>query len=163
MIKRFGKLLIPVMILAVLSAAIVYAAPGDENDPLITLSYIKDVLMPDIEAKIDKKVEEAISKIEISAPATGEFGSDSYTVVNVNAKYSVIGDEGTEMVVRSGSGTIISSAQGGVADLTVGTDLTNGTQAPLNHHLLIPRSDNRGIKFESDSIVLVKGTYKVTK
>lgn len=157
------KILAIIVVSVILSTVMAYAAPGDNNDPLVTLSYITDVLMPDLESQIAKKVtnevKSAVSNIQTGTGAT----SDSFALVNIKAGYSIIGDEGTELVVRSGAGKIVATSQGGVADLTLGIDLANSADAPLNHHLLVPRSDKRGIEFSSDAIVLVKGTYSVSK
>ncbi len=160
---KLKKILAILIVTAILSTVMAYAAPGDNNDPLVTLSYITDVLMPDLESQISKKVTSEVKSAMSDADDGTGASSDGFALVNINSDYSIIGDEGTELVVRSGSGKIVATAQGGVADLTAGVDLANGTDAPLNHHLLVPRSDKRGIEFSTNAIVLVKGTYSVSK
>ncbi len=160
---KLKKILTILIVTAILSTVMAYAAPGDNNDPLVTLSYITDVLLPDLESQISKKVTNEVKSAISNADIGSGSSSDGFALVNIKSDYSIIGDEGTEFVVRSGTGKIVATSQGGVADLTDGIDLANGTDAPLNHHLLIPRSDKRGIKFSSDAIVLVKGTYSVSK
>ena len=167
------------LVMFVLSAIIAFAAPGDSNDPLITLSYITQTLMPEIDSKIDQKINAKIgsdldAKIsEIideelasytpasSSPSSGGASAESFILVNVRKNQRIIGGEGTEFVVRSGQGVIIATEYGGIAALTAGYDLTNGIAVPLNHHLLVPRNDSRGIKFSTNAIVLIKGTYTV--
>ena len=85
----------------------------------------------------------------------------SFTVVNLNAGQSVIGEAGTEMILRMGSGKIIATQKGGLADTTSGYDLSNGTAAPSNHLLIVPVADGRGFKAETDSIIMIKGGYTV--
>ncbi len=164
--QKLKTILAAILVCTLASAVMAFAAPGDDGDPLVTLSYITDILLPDIDSRIDKKVNtsvsEAIGNLDVSAP-TGDAASESFTLVNIKSGYRIIGAEGTELVLRSGEGSIVATAQGGVADLTSGADLANGTPAPLNHHLLTPRSDARGISFTTDAIVLVKGTYTVSK
>ncbi len=160
---KVKKILAILIVSAILSTVMAYAAPGDNNDPLVTLSYITDVLMPELESQISKKVTNEVKSAISNADLGSASSSDGFALVNIKSDYSIIGDEGTELVVRSGIGKIVATAQGGVADLTAGVDLASGTDVPLNHHLLIPRSDKRGIKFSSDAIVLVKGTYSVSK
>ncbi len=109
------------------------ASPGDSDDPIITLSYIEDILK----------------------------GQLSFKVVNLEKGNVLIGDEGTELVLRMGSAKIIATEKGGLADLTDGYDLADGTQMPSNHHLVIPVADGRGIEAQNTAIVLVKGDYKV--
>jgi len=148
-----------------ISTVIAFAAPGDDSDPLVTLSYITDVLLPDIDSRIDRKVNTAVNEAmqgnSVSNPSAE--GGETFVLVNIEKGYSLIGEEGTEMVVRAGSGTVIATSQGGLADLTSGVDLADGSVIPLNHHLLVPRSDSRGLDFDEKAIVLIKGAYKVTK
>ncbi len=155
--KKIKTTLIFVVVCLIVSTIISFASPGDNNDPLVTLSYITDVLLPDIDSRIEKEVETNVTE------AMADVSNTSFVLVNVNANQKIIGDEGTEFVLRSGSGKIVATNQGGVADLTAGSDLPNGTDIPMNHHLLVPRSDSRGMVFTTDAIVLVKGTYTVSK
>lgn len=137
------------LVCMLISAILVFAAPGDSGDPLVTLTYITDVLLPDIDGRIDRKV------------AAASETNGSFKLVNVRAGSVLYGNEGTEIVLRSGGATIIAGNNGGISDLTNGSDLTSDMLVPLNHHLLVPRTDSRGLYFVTDSIVLVKGVYSV--
>lgn len=64
---------------------------------------------------------------------------------------------GTEAVLRSGKGIIVAGSGGGLADLTSGHDLKGGSLVPLNHLLLAPSSDGRGIRAETTVVFLAKG------
>lgn len=159
---RIKALLIAIVIFIAASAIVAFAAPGDSNDPLVTLSYITDTLIPEIDARVDKRVAQKVDEaLENHTPSSGGESSDGYILVNVKKNQRIIGGEGTEFVVRSGSGVIVATANGGLADLTVGLDLPDGTEAPLNHLLLSPRNDSRGIKFTTNGIVLIRGKYTV--
>lgn len=150
------KILIPAAVGAALiglTAVAVIATPGDGNDPIVTLSYINDTVIPSLKEYVDSKI--------TSAPQTPAGSSSSYNLVNVKAGQKIIGSEGTEFVLRMGSGTIVATANGGVADLTDGTDLTDGSPIPANHNLLSPKNDSRGLRMSTDGILLIKGTYTV--
>ena len=67
--------------------------------------------------------------------------SEKFEVVNVGAGKKVIAGEGTEMILRMGSGTVIESMRGGIADTTEGADLADGTAVPSNHLLIVPLAD----------------------
>jgi len=160
--KRTKRLFVLTLVVFVVSAVISFAAPGDSNDPLVTLSYITNTLMPSVETKIDQKVDAKIdAALKNFKPETTAAPSDKFILLNVKKNQVIYGDEGTEFVIRSGSGVIIATSNGGIADLTAGVDLPNGTDFPLNHHLLCPRNDSRGIQFKTNGIVLVKGNYTV--
>ena len=121
------------LILASAGAVCLYAEPGDSSDPIITLSYVEDVVKKEL----------------------------SFQIVNMNKGDVLIGEAGTEIILRMGSAQIIATEKGGLADLTAGTDLPDGTAMPSNHHLVIPVDDGRGIEAENTVIVLVKGDFEL--
>ncbi len=125
------------LVTALLTLVFVAASPGSAEDPLISRSYIDTVLMP----KIEKM--------------------NSFEVVSLYAGQRLIGAAGCEMIVRSGSGIIIASEKGGVADTTDGADLPNNGTAPSNHLLIVPLADGRGIYAGSDMLIMVKGKYHI--
>lgn len=133
---------------------LVFAAePGSGDDPLISKSYIDDVLLPKIYAYIDNAV---------GGNASAGV-SNSFEVVTVGAGKKVTGGAGTEMILRMGSGSIIASARGGLADATMGADLGDGAAIPSNHLLIVPLNDGRGVRIasESDAILMIKGSYNI--
>lgn len=118
------------------------AAPGTEDDPLVSKSYV--------DAQIDGL------KSQISS---GSAGSATFSVVSVAAGKKVLGKEGTEIIVRSGEATAIDNGENGVSDLSAGIDLKTGQRAQLDHLLLIPREDGRGILAQSELYIMVRGGY----
>ena len=70
----------------------------------------------------------------------------------------LIADSGTEMILRSGKAVAV-SGMNGMVNVTAGTDIVNGMEIPLNHLLIVPASDGRGMRFAMDSWVMVKGVY----
>jgi len=149
------KIIVTVIAIFFLTAAVVIASPGSGDDPLVTLSYITDEVIPEIKAYIDEKLSDAPSS------ETKPAASSDFNLVNVKANHKIIGDEGTQFVLRMGTGTIVATENGGVADLTAGIDLKHGTPIPANHNLLAPKDDSRGVHMETDGIILIKGTYTV--
>ncbi|MCL2158224.1 MAG: hypothetical protein FWH48_07380 [Oscillospiraceae bacterium] len=134
-----------------LAASGATAAAGSADDPLVTLSYINKVLKPSLE--------ELISKSNAST------SSSSYVVLELSKGKKLRVKEGTlELVVRPGGAAVViseDSAQG-IADLTTGEELLNGQSLPINHSLLIPRNDGRGIAITSAvAYVMVRGDYEI--
>ena len=129
-----------------------YAAdPGSNEDPLVSLSYINDVLMPQIKSYVD-------SKSVASAPQ----GTDSsFYLVNLKAGQTVIGAQGTQFILRMGSASIVATNKGGIADVTAGCDLSLNAQMPANHLLIVPFDDWRGVSMKTDGILMIKGVYSV--
>ncbi len=138
--------------------AVFAADPGTEGDPVVTLSYITDKVIPDIYAYIDSKIsgapQDGTSAGVVSDAAT-------FAVAEVPAGREVICDAGCEIILRSGSAKVIATAKGGLADTTAGYDLPNGSQAPSNHLMIVPVGDGRGVYAETDCILMIKGNYSV--
>lgn len=112
---------------------------GTAGDPVVTKSYV-DALF----ASVSQGTEAAV-----------------FEVVEVDAGASLIGGAGTELILRGGKATAIDNGADGVSDLTAGKDLRSGTAVALNHLLLVPRADGRGLRCESKSWVMVKGAYTI--
>ena len=130
-----------------------YAQPGTESDPVITLSYIKDTVIPEIYEYIDSKISDK------SSPESGQ----TFVVAEVPEGKRIICDAGCELILRSGKAEIIATKKGGIADTTAGTDLPDGSEVPKNHLLIVPVDDGRGMDMETDCILMIKGGYSVKK
>ena len=167
--------------MGVMSVQFVYGRapePGSEQDPIITRSYLEDVVAPQIynylhenieglTKRIDElmnrtqAVEESIEALKQNPQAPSQGESERFTVVQVEAGQKLIGGEGTELILRMGRATIIATEMGGLADTTHGQDLQNGTAMPPNHMLIIPRADGRGFEAHETVLVMVKGPYVI--
>jgi len=88
-------------------------------------------------------------------------GKTSYVPLQLQPGQSLIGDEGTELILRSGEGTAIDNGANGVSDISGGRDLMSGMKVELNHLLLVPRGDGRGIKVSTEAWVLIRGSYTI--
>ena len=89
--------------------------------------------------------------------------STGWQVVQVPAKTTVVGETGTEMILRSGSATAVDNGKNGISDLTGGKDLRMGQSITQNHLLLIPGSDGRGIKTVGMCFVMINGGYTLVQ
>ena len=158
MIKYPGKFkktlflsgIITILCIFTFQAYQVLAEPGSYDDPVITLSYLKEVFMPSIRQELDAKIKNVKSS-----------GGDSFSVVNIKPGQRLIGNAGTELILRMGEATIISTEKGGLADTTQGEDLHNGVHMPSNHLLIIPMDDGRGLIANTEVLVMVKGGYNI--
>jgi hypothetical protein len=131
------------------------SAPGSADDPIVTKSY----------------VDQKLAGVGGGTPNTGgnTGGSTggmatgaSYKVVTLDPGQTIKGGEGAEFILRGGAATAIASSNGGVSDVTGGTDLAQGEKIEVNHLLLTPRNDGRGMKVGgSTAYVLVRGSYTI--
>lgn len=147
------KKIISAIIIGALMCTLIYAfaAPGTNDDPLVSLSYITDTVVPEIHKYIDEKIK------SVSSGSSDE--ASVFTVVDVKKGQTVKAGKGCELILRMGSGTIIGSQSGGISDVTAGYDLADGTIMPANHLLICPLDDGRGIKVSADGKIMIKGAY----
>lgn len=137
------------------SSLAVFSEPGGTDDPVVTKSYIVDKVVPELKSYVDQQLG------IVSSDGTVTARPSTFVVVNLNAGQSVVGEAGTEFILRMGNGTVIATQKGGLADTTAGFDLANGTEMPSNHLLIVPVADGRGFKAATDSIVMIRGGYTV--
>ena len=158
------------------SGAETNAAAGSADDPLVTLSYINKVLKPSLEESVLKAANQAIADklkdFTVSAPSNqqntyilSEGASSSYLTLELAKGQRLRVKEGSlELILRPGSSAVVISnfQTQGIADLTTGDELLNGDNLPINHSLLIPRNDGRGISITSViAYVMVRGDYEI--
>ena len=141
------------LIIAIGCIAMGYAAdttPGSSTDPVVTKAYV------------DKAIAELKTEFQTNGVTTSDGAvSAQWEVVFAEAGKSIIGGQGTQMILRSGKAVITLQGPDGVSDLTAAGDLKDGTKVELNHLLLFPRADGRGIKLTADAYVMVLGSYEV--
>ena len=130
-----------------LGSSIVFSEPGTESDPLVTLSYVNRSI-EQIKTYIDEKI------------GTGG-GSYELTILDVPKGQFLIAKAGTEIILRAGTATAVVSELGGLTDITAGVDLGKDALIPLNHFLIIPRDDGRGVYCTTDAVFMVRGDYEV--
>lgn len=166
--KRFIHIILTVTALAVVTASVSYAAgtePGSAEDPVVSQSYV-DAKISELNSQISSLNNQVSSLAEQVRSNTGSTGGTSqgakFQIIGpVAAGKKIIAGESTEIVLRGGKATALASQYGGVADLITGTDLQTGAEIPLNHLLLVPRDDGRGITITSEAWVMVRGSYTI--
>ncbi|MFD0680749.1 MULTISPECIES: hypothetical protein [unclassified Paenibacillus] len=155
---------------------------GTIDDPVITKSYFEQNISLKVAEEMNKQTitEDKVKQIiaaelgnnkggssgstnpQPPPAAITDSGSTSLSVLKLEPGQTLYGTTGTEMIVRSGKVTIISSDENGVPDVTSGKDILAGSTVELNHLLIIPR-EGRGIKsdpkLKQDIYVMVRGSF----
>lgn len=162
------KILIISVILIFALTTVIFADPGDTNDPIVVLSYLNDRMTSFIkEYNLEdiKVIKEQVSKL--SGNSTGTTGSGSASsdlvVVEINAGEKIIAGAGAELILRGGKATVVGSELGGLTNVTMGKDFVSGMEVVPNNLLIVPRDDGRGVYTDSYAIFMVRGTYEVVK
>lgn len=145
--------------------AVIYAAPGDSNDPIVVLSYLNDrikALISDYKLEeiedLQEKVDELASK---GGSGTGGGSSAALEVVEIRTGEKLIAGAGTELILRGGKAFVIASEMGGISNVTAGKDFVSGMEFVANHLMIIPRDDGRGAYTNDYAIFMVRGTYEI--
>ncbi len=177
---------------SLLTCSLALLVQGDEliydsqNDPLVSLSYINEVVISQYDEKIseiNKKISELTEKNEALSKENSvlqaslvvanaqieelqkqlDEKSSGYEIICLKKGQKLLATEPCELILRSGTSIIVSISTNGVNDLTAGTELANAAAVPLYHSLLVPRgNDGRGIQVTSDeAYIMVRGGHEI--
>lgn len=140
--------------------------PGSSEDPLITRSYLERRLST-LEINNHTVLSDEVLNFIIEDITRRIFSQLSYVEkgtfkpVSANTGQLIIGDEGTEIILRVGSALIFSEVDNGVVNITTGRELLNGDRVDINNKLIVPRDDGRGVFVTEDSWFIIRGNYSI--
>ncbi len=124
--------------------------PGSINDPIVTKSYVDEQINNKVNEQMDI-LKQQLSKI-----------NNNLAVEKLETGQILIGDVGTEFILRGGSAVAYGKSLNGIPDITGGIDIKIGSKIPKNHLLLFPRDDGRGIKITSGpAYIMIIGNYQM--
>ena len=147
------------------------AAVDEDAVKEIAESVAKDVAK-DIAEGIAKDIAEDVAE-DVSTNVAAEIVNNAITgITPAGSEFvAVFVSEGgivypkgnsLEVILRSGNAVVVSPFENqGLSNITNGTDMANGKSITLNHQLLIPRNDGRGVKIISTggAYVMIRGEY----
>ncbi len=152
-----------------------------EDDPLITLSYLEQVVLPAFKdeilglvglASFDDPDDEYIDASEYpedeeenNIESADSMADATYSLLELSYGDTVMAESICEFIVRPGSEVVAVSpfpAQG-IADITNGIEVLDGDYISINAYCLIPRgSDGRGMRVESENAyIMIRGDYTI--
>lgn len=152
----------------------VSATGGDQADPLITLSYLTQVIKPELLSKVDEQVaanEQAlVSKVDaaisdyskkMEEALGGTNGEEAvYTVIELSKDELLCPVTGGEILLRAGSASVLAGSVPVLHDATTGAAVGIGGTLQLNHLYVIPL-EGAVISATTDCTLLVRGEYVV--
>ena len=177
--KKNSVFVVVAITLIGIMTAYIYAA-GTAEDPLISLSYLNSVLLPQIESRIDQRVkaatsdelEDAVAKAveerlsSFISDGGGEISlsAGAFETVQLLEGQSLTAREGSvEVLLRRGIFHCIDPEGQGITNMTAGTEVRGGSTLTLQNLYLIPRADGRGIVCDTqEGWVLVRGSFLVS-
>ncbi len=166
--KKYTYVIIAAFAVAVVLISTVFASTptgGTETDPLVSKSYVDKVVADAIKIASGTNASggSSVDMDRIIADVKSELSKTSvegYVPVNATKGQTLIGHEGTEIILRSGKATALAPESNGIVNVTSGSDLINGAEVKANNLMIIPRYDGRGVYVTSDDAwFLIKGGY----
>ncbi len=176
--KKSKIIIISIIITLFTALGFTVAASYDSSeDPIISLSYLRDVFEPEIFDKLEERFDELKEELkqsvqdiigdnefdeEQSEPTVVSYGYEVIELTTGDALYAV---SACDIMLRAGDATCVAPDESqGIANYTAGTEIYNGQNLTINHMCLIPRGDGRGVVAESESVFLmVRGDYTIVK
>lgn len=164
--KRFKKSLLSFLAVVFLLTLFVSADSNysTADDPLVSLSYVNNVLKPQI-------ISEVLNEVKSQYPSIGVPNSgaqSTYTLVELKKGGRIEATGCCEIIMTYGSSSaFVTSSDNmyagvGLDDLTVGKRLLDGDLVMSDHYIVIPKGDGRGVSVTSDSAYfLVRGEYNI--
>lgn len=165
---RLGALALSAVLLGTVAAL---AAGGDQNDPLVTLSYLNQTAIPQIVKQVEEKTaarqkeleqtfSDQISQYQQSGQSPSSGGSASYTLVSMSKGQVMSLGVGCEILPRVGAVTVKAATTPALIDLTTGGTVNSGASLTRNHLYMATIAD-RTLTATGDVKLLVRGSYSI--
>lgn len=97
----------------------------------------------------------------VSPPPSATPQTVAFEVLHMQAGQTITFESGTEFILRGGSAVALTGPYNGIPDVTAGADVMNGQAIGSNHLMIIPVTDGRGMIFQTESWVMVRGGYTI--
>ena len=154
--KKTLTTIILIVALAMVAAVTVYAVAnyGTKEDPLVTSSYLQDVVQPRMEDAYSSTLDGEVREMEDQFADQVAAAGGSYVL---ESGQTLTGRAGTELLMRTGTAAVTQSA---AIDLTTGESAAVGAKLTENHLYLV-QADGAGIQATADTTVMVRGGYSV--
>lgn len=173
--KKWTAVLAAALALSILGVGVATAASGDQNDPLVTLSYLEQTAIPQVVEEVEEKstarqveLEQALAdqiaqyKKEIqSLASSGDSGSASYTLVTLSSGQTMYLDVGCELMLRVGTAKVNAATSPALIDIATGGSINNGTSLTKNHLYMATIADRTITPTAATVKLLVRGGYSI--
>ena len=146
-------------------------AAGDQEDPLVTLSYLNQTAIPQIVEQVEDRTAQRQEELEESFRTQlnqyqqgnqgGETASAGYTLVTLAQGQVMHLEVGCEVLLRVGSASVQADSSPALIDLSAG-GTADGGDALEKNHLYMSTIEGRTLTADAATVkVLVRGGYTV--
>ena len=146
-------------------------AAGDQEDPLVTLSYLNQTAIPQIVEQVEERTAQRQEELEESFRTQlnqyqqgnqgGETASAGYTLVTLAQGQVMHLEVGCEVLLRVGAASVQADSSPALIDLSAGGTADGGAALEKNH-LYMSTIEGRTLTADAATVkVLVRGGYTV--
>ena len=154
---RMRSIIIGLVLLlaAGVTAYAVTTAYGSREDPLITKSYLDEVVRPELEKTVQAELEKALNEVKA--------GSGEFTLLTLKSGQTVTCAVGTELLPRFGEvrAYAYDSADVALVDTTNAATVKSGAALSANHLYMVTILGNGFTAAADNTKVLICGTYTI--
>lgn len=156
--KKTTVIVMLIVAIAMLAGVAVYAVTnyGSASDPLVTASYLRDVVQPTMMDQYQSALNSAVGTAETRFSDELSSAASTYQTVTLSAGQTLRGGAGTEVLLRSGSAV----ASAVLTDSTAGSTLAAGGSLTANH-LYFVQTDGVAVRTEAGATLMVRGGYSI--
>ena len=146
-------------------------AAGDQEDPLVTLSYLNQTAIPQIVEQVEDRTAQRQEELEESFRTQlnqyqqgnqgGETASAGYTLVTLAQGQVMQLEVGCEVLLRVGAASVQADSSPALIDLSAGGTADGGAALEKNH-LYMSTIEGRTLTADAATVkLLVRGGYTV--
>ena len=176
---KFKALPLLLALTLLLGTGAAFASGGGKSDPLVTLSYLTDIALPELlddltdvtEVIADDLRDDLSDQIDtyedemtalVASADTGSQGNETYTLLTLTDGQTLAPAVGCEMMLRVGSITVNAATSPALIDITTGEGVNNGTSLTKNHLYMATIPDRTLGPVSGTVKLLVRGSFTVT-
>lgn len=162
-----------ILLLLTAALALPIGAAGGADDPLVTLSRLKTLLLQPTESYIESRAEEikkellgtngtgAVDKEALAKQAAASLGGDSVSQVRLTKGQRVSGPIGGGFILTDGEATVTSLTASDLIDISAGQNAVPGTTVKKYGYYIIGVDNGCGMTVTSDiaTIKLLDGAF----
>lgn len=138
-------------LLLLLGSQSALAAGGDRDDPLVSLSYVRETFIP--------AIKKAFSELVSGRKATDGSGATGRVAVSAGGSVSL--EQGRSFVLTGGSARL-TLRRGSVVNASAGAEAGSGALTP-NQRYIVCEDSAATVEIITDAVLTVAGTAEVTQ
>ena len=156
--KKTTVIVLLAVVIAMLAGVAVYAVAnyGTTSDPLVAMSYLRDVVQPTMMDQYEGALNRAVGTAETEFSESLSSAAGAYQTVMLASGQTLRGESGTEILLRSGS----ANASSVLVDSTGGSTLATGGSLTANHLYLV-QAAGPAVRADVGAALMVRGSYSI--